>query len=180
MCHRQYFHNSHHFLVLPAGHRGGRRKSLFLLSTLIEAGTFTLVFYPCQVACVAFGWLISPMHSTPEPPHTHARSTMATRQPPELVLQSRHPRAVVLTSSLGIRLQSCSCTRLPGEDAGVWQGVGRERHSVTAGVSPTSRHAAGAGLSERGSPSILEHHSLFHPEMPETVRWSFIIDLIHI
>lgn len=40
--------------------------------------------------------------------------------------------------------------------------------------------AARAGLLEIGSPSSLQHRSLFHPELPETVRWSFIIDLIHI
>lgn len=177
---RQCFHNSHHFPLLPTGHKGGRRTSLFLLSMLIEAGTFISVFHPCQITCIAFGWLLSPLHSTPGPHHTHARSTVATRQSPELALQSRHPRAVVLTSFLGIRLQSCSCTRSPGADVGVWQGAAREHQTVTADASPMDGCAAGAGLSERGSPCILEHGSLFHPEMPETVRWSFIIDLIHI
>lgn len=143
MCQRQRFHNSHHFPVLPAGHGGGERKSLFLLSMLIEAGTFSLGSHLCQIACVAVSWLSALLCSTSGPPYTNAWSTTATSQLAELALQSRH-------------------------------------RAVTANASPTGGCAAGAALLERGSPSSLEHGSLFHPALPETVRWSFIIDLIHI
>ena len=133
-----------------------------------------------QIACIAVGWLLAPLHSMPGPSYTHARSTMATRQPAELALHSRHPMAVASTSSLGTRLQPRSCAGLPGADAGPWHGASGEHQAVTASAGPMSGCAAGAGLLERGSPSSLEHRSLFHSELPETVRWSVIIDLIHI
>lgn len=180
VCQRQRFHNSHHFPVLPAGHGGGGRKSFFLLSMLIEAGTFSPGSHLCQIACVAVSRLPALPRSASGPPYPNAWSTMATSQPAELALQSRHSMAVASTSSLGIRLQPRSRAGLPGADAGAWHGAGGEHRAVTANASPTGGRAAGAGLLERGSLSSLEHGSLFHPALPETVRWSFIIDLIHI
>lgn len=144
---------------------------------LTEAGTFPPGSHPCQIVCVGVGWPLVLLHSTAEPPYTHA---MATSQPAELALQSRHLRAIASTSSLGTRLQPCSHTRLPGADAGAWHGAGGEHRAVSASAGPRGGCVAGAGLSERGSLSSLEHGSLCHPKLPETVRWSFIIDLIHI
>lgn len=73
---------------------------------------------------------------------------MATSQPAELALQSRHSMAVASTSSLGIRLQPRSHAGLPGADAGAWHGAGGEQRAVTANASPTGGRAAGAGLLE--------------------------------
>lgn len=112
----------------------------------------------------------TPMHGPPWPPASRL----------SLPYKSRHSMAVTSTSSLGTRLQPRSRARLPGADAGAWHGAAREHRAVTANTSPTGGCAAGAGLLERGSLSSLEHGSLFHPVLPETVRWSFIIDLIHI
>lgn len=136
---RQCFHNSHRFPMLPAGSGGGGRKALFFLSMLTEAGTLPPGSHPCQIACVAIGWLLAPLCSTPGPLYTHVRSTMATSQPDELALQSRHLKAAVSTSSLGTRLQPRSCARLPGADAGVWHGAGGEHQAVTASASPSNR-----------------------------------------
>lgn len=105
---------------------------------------------------------------------------MATNRLAELAMNSRHPRAVASASSLGSRLQPVPvpvCQQLLQE----W-GVelGGEYRAVTAGAGTMDGCAVRAGLLEMGSPSSLGHRSLFHPELPETVRWSFIIDLIHI
>lgn len=59
-------------------------------------------------------------------------------------------------------------------------GAGEEDWVETAAAGTMDGYVVRAGLLEMGSPSSLEHKSLFHPELPETVRWSFIIDLIHI
>lgn len=83
VCQRRCFHNSHRFPVLPAGHRGGRRKALFFLSVLTEAGTLFPGSHPCQIACVAVGWLLASLCFTPGPLYTHMKSTMATSQPAE-------------------------------------------------------------------------------------------------
>lgn len=70
---------------------------------------------------------------------------------------------------------------VPGAGAGAGCGAGEENWAVAAAAAgAVDGCAVRAGLLEMGSPSSLGHRSLFHPELPETVRWSFIIDLIHI
>lgn len=92
------------------------------------------------------------LHPTPEPPYTQMQGPPWSQA---ASLQSRHSRDVVSTSFLRTRLPLAP---VPGADVAQRS---REPWAVTAGAGPMGG-------------------SLFHPELPETVRWSFIIDLIHI
>lgn len=116
---------------------------------------------PCQLACVAIIWLLTMLHFTAGPSYTHARSTMVTSQLAEFALQSRHPRAVASASSLRIRAQTCSHTRLPRADVGV------EHWAVTDCGS--NRCVCSRSWSFREGFSV-QHGSLFYSELPETVR----------
>lgn len=73
----------------------------------------------CQLACVAISWLLTVLHFTAGPSYTHARSTMVTSQLAEFALQSRYPKAMASVSSLRIRAQPSSHTKLPRADVGV-------------------------------------------------------------